>query len=567
MSTFLSLDNNFIIIYNYKKRHSEVKMKNKYSIGLDFGTLSARAIIADVKDGKTLPYESIFAYPHAILTQLNGKSLPQNYALQHPQDYIDALEFLINDVLTNNDIERSDIIGIGIDFTDCTVLPVNEDFIPLCLLEQYKNEPHAYAKIWKHHTKEKYAKKIENIALDYDPSILSVTGGRMTSEFLIPKLYETFCEAPKLYNDTYKFIMAGDFIASLLIAKKEIHSKAYLAKQHYNGTKFPSKDFFALIHPDFANVYEKKTVTALSSVELSIGKLCDEWVNRTGLSSSVEISAPILDAHSAIAASKIEPEKVVFALGTSAVVEALTDKNTEISGVLATSYESVANGYTTIEAGLAAMGDLFDWFVKNCVPERYIQNANNVEMNIHQYLRSLAKKQEVGAHGLLILDWFNGSRSIVLENDLSGLIIGLRLSTKPEDIYRALMESAAFGIRRIIDCFKSQGINIKRISATGGIALKDTLLMQIMASVLNMPIECLASNQATALGSAIYGAVAGSAYSNIIEASQAMCSPVAITYYPIKEDNEKYEKIYTHYLELCNYFQNDSSLMKFLSAN
>ena len=132
MSTFLSLDNNFIIIYNYKKRHSEVKMKNKCSIGLDFGTLSARAIIADVKDGKTLPYESIFAYPHAILTELNGKPLPQNYALQHPQDYIDALKFLINDVLTNNDIEKTDIIGIGIDFTDCTVLPINDNFLPGC---------------------------------------------------------------------------------------------------------------------------------------------------------------------------------------------------------------------------------------------------------------------------------------------------------------------------------------------------------------------------------------------------------------------------------------------------
>lgn len=542
-------------------------MGKQYSIGLDFGTLSARAIIADTENGTPLPHESIFTYPHAILSEIGGKKIPQNYALQHPQDYIDALVFLLTDVLSKNGIDKKSVIGIGIDFTDCTVLPINESFVPLCLLDEYKNEPHAYAKIWKHHTNEKYARQIEAAALSYDSSILSVTGKRMTSEFLIPKLYETFCEAPQVYNNTYKFILAGDFVASLLIGKKEIHSKAYTGKQHYNGTKFPSKDFFASIHPDFSGAYEEKTVTTLSSVECSVGNLCDEWVKITGLPNSVAISAPILDAHSAISAAGIKHGKIVLTLGTSAVLETLTDKSTSINGVLATSFESVASGYTTIEAGLAAMGDLFDWFIKNCVPESYAESAKATGLGIHQYLRSLAEKQEVGAHGLLILDWFNGSRSIVLENDLSGLIVGLRLSTKPEDIYRALIESTAFGIRRIIDCFRMQDIKINGISATGGIALKDPLLMQIYASVLNMPIECLASTQATALGSAIYGAVAGGAYLSVAEASQAMQSPIAITYYPIEEDSKKYNEIYSHYIELCDYFQQENPLMKILSSN
>ena len=542
-------------------------MSEKYSIGLDFGTLSARAIITNVKNGNTLPYESVFTYPHAILSEIGNVKLPSHYALQHPKDYIDALEFLICDILTHNKIEKSEIIGIGIAFTDCTVLPINKDFIPLCLTEKYKNEPHAYAKIWKHHTNESYAKAIEKAALSYDCSILSVSGKKMTSEFLIPKLYETFCEAPSLYCDTYKFMLAGDYMASLLIGKKAIHSKAYSAKQHYNDGKYPSKDFFASIHPDFANAYEDKTVTALSSVELSIGTLCDEWASKTGLPNTVSIASPVLDAHCAISASGIEKGRLVLALGTSAVVEALTDKKTEINGILATSYESVAKGFTTIEAGLAAMGDLFDWFTKNCVPDLYIQNAKKENLNIHQYLRSLASKQAVGEHGLIALDWFNGSRSIVLENNLSGLIVGLRLSTKPEDIYRALIESTVFGLRRIIDCFASQGVEIKSISATGGIALKDPLLMQIAASVFNMPIQCLASTQATALGSSIYGAVAGGAYSSIEYASKAMHSPIATTFYPIKEDSEKYEKIYSHYIDLCEYFQKESPLMEFLFEN
>lgn len=541
-------------------------MSEKYSIGLDFGTLSARAVIANVKNGKTLPYESIFIYPHAILNKIEDTKLPANYALQHPKDYIDALKFLICDILENNSVDKNSIIGIGIAFTDCTVFPINKDFIPLCLTDKYKDEPHAYSKLWKHHAAEKYTKAVENAAISYNSSILSVTGGKMTSEFLIPKLYETFCEAPELYNDTYKFILAGDYIASLLIGKKAIHSKSFSAKQHYNDTCFPSKDFFALIDSDFANVYEEKTVTTLSSVELPIGRLCREWAEITGLSTSVAISAPIIDALSSISAAGIELGRIVLSLGTSAVVETLTDKTASINGVLATSYESVAKGFNTIEAGLAAMGDLFDWFIKNCVPESYTQNAKRCGMNMHQYLRSLAMQQKIGEHKLIALDWFNGSRSIVLDNDLSGLIIGLRLSTKPEDIYRAFIESTVFGIRRIFDCFKSQGIEISSISATGSIAAKDPFLMQTAASVLNMPIECLASKQATALGSAIYGAVAGGAYTSVADASKSMHSPVATTYHPISEDNEKYEKLYSRYLELCDHFQKNDSLMKFLST-
>lgn len=539
----------------------------RYTIGLDFGTLSARAVIADVSDGSLLPYESIFTYPHAVITSLGGKQLPPNYALQHPLDYVNALDFLISDLISKSNVSASEIIGIGIDFTDCTVFPVDKDLTPLCLLEKYKNEPHAYAKLWKHHTNEKYAQEIERAALAYDSSILSVTGGKMTSEFLIPKLYEVFCEARHVYDEADKFILGGDFIACLLINRKDIHSKAYIAKQHYNDTRFPERAFFASLHPDFAGVYEDKTITVLSSVENSVGTLCKEWAERTGLSQSVAIAAPIIDAHGAISASGIETGCAVLALGTSAVVEAVTEHTSEIKGVLAHSYETVASKLTTIEAGLAAMGDLFDWFIKNSLPDRYLKNAEEQGLNIHQYLRSLAQKQKIGEHGLLALDWWNGSRSITLNNDLSGMILGLSLSSKPEDIYRALLESTAFGIRRIFDCFLSQGVEIKRISATGGIASKDPLLMQICASVLNIPIECLSSNQATALGSAIYGAVASGVYSSVKDASQAMKRPVEKIYYPNEAEHIAYEKIYSQYLTLCEYFSKENSIMEFLSQN
>lgn len=542
--------------------------KKRYSIGLDFGTLSARAILTDVENGKSMPHESIFHYPHAVITKLGDKALPTGYALQDPSDYIEALKFLLCDLTEKNSIDKSSVIGIGIDFTDCTVLPVNKDMTPLCMLEKYKNEPHAYAKLWKHHAKEKYAEKIEAIAHKYIPELLDVTGEKMTSEFLIPKLYEIYIEAPNVYNDTYKFISAGDFVASLLIGKKEIHSKAFSAKQHYNGIDYPKRDFFTAIDSGFTDVYEQKTITSLSSVENSLGKLSAEWSAITGLSDFVDIAAPIVDANGAIAASGIDSERAYLVLGTSATVEIVTPSNVSVKGAIARSYESVANGLYTIEAALAAVGDLFEWFIKGFVPEAYITAAQEKGLNIHSYLSSLAEKQSIGEHGLIALDWWNGSRSVILDNRLSGLIVGLRLSTKPEDIYRALIESTVFSIRKIFDSFKEQGITVNRVSATGGIALKNSLFMQICASVINIPIECLDSKQATAIGSSVYGAVAGGAYKSVTEASSAMKCHIAKTYYPIKKDNEKYEEIYCQYSKLREVFSNGSlGIMEYLSEN
>ena len=542
--------------------------EKRYSLGLDFGTLSARAVLADVENGNVLPHESVFTYPHAIMTTLDGSALPTNYALQHPQDYIDALEFLICDTLSQNKISKESVIGIGIDFTDCSVLPVDETLTPMCMLEKYKHDPHAYVKLWKHHAKEEYAQKALECAKTYDETLLSVSGNTLTSEFLIPKLYETFCESRELYNDTYKFLSAGDFVTSLLIGKVPIHSKAFSAKQHYKDTKYPSKEFFALLDKDFETVYEEKTVTELSPPFCAVGKLCNEWAKRTGLCEGIAVSAPIIDAYGAISASGISENRAVLVLGTSAVLEAVTSSDKEINGLLVSSYESIAPKMTTIEAGLAAMGDLFDWFIKNALPEKYTNKAKELGITPHQYLRSLAETQKIGAHGLIALDWWNGCRSMKLNNELSGTIIGLRLSTRPEDIYRALIESTAFGIRRIIDSLRDQEITFTEIFTTGGISKKDPMLMQIFADVFNIPIYCLFATQATALGSAIYGAVAAGVYEDIITASKRMASPIERIYSPIESNHKEYEKIYLQYKNLFDYYnKSDTNIMTFLSQN
>ena len=542
--------------------------KKIYSLGLDFGTLSARAILADAKTGKALEHESVFLYPHAIMNEIDGKALPFGYALQHPRDYIDALEFLIPDVLTKNKISATEVIGIGIDFTDCTIIPVDNNLCPMCLIDKYKNDPHAYAKLWKHHAKEEYAKAVLECAKKRNEKFLSTTGDTITSEFMLPKLLEIFYESRELYNDTYKFMQGGDFVASLLCNSANIHSRAFSAKQHYIGDEYPSRDFLECIDAELGNAYEEKTVTKLSPIDLAAGSLCKEWAEKTGLCEGISVALPTIDAYCAIIASGIKSGRAVLVLGTSAVFEAVYSSNEIMKDLLAYSYETVAPKMATIEAGLAAMGDLFEWFIKNCLPESYTTRAKDLGLNEHEYLRSLAENQRIGAHGLLALDWWNGCRSMTLSNYLSGTIIGLRLSTAPEDIYRALIESTAFGIRRIIDSLKEQGIEFSEIYASGGIALKDPLLMQILSDVLKLPIFCLATKQAAALGSAINASVAAGVYPNIIEASNKMASPIAKSYYPISSNHEEYEKIYSQYKELFDYYnRSENNIMTFLSQN
>lgn len=540
--------------------------KTKYSIGLDFGTLSARAVIVNVANGEHQPCQSVFYYPNKIMTSLNGVTLPENYALQNPADYVAALEFLLPDVLTRNEISSEEVIGVGIDFTDCTIIPTDSTMTPLCFLKKYENSPHAYAKLWKHRAKEKYAKAVYDAAIKEAPEILSVTGNEMASEFMIPKLYEIFCEDREIYDATYKFISAGDFVASLLVGGTPIHSKAFSAKQHYIGDSYPNKKLFSSLDECFASVYEEKTVTLLTSVGSPIGRICPKWAKQTGLSEKTVVAAPIIDAHGAIPAIKISDGTLIAVLGTSAAVELTTKSKAIPSGMLAVSQGSVCEGLNTIEAGLAAMGDLFDWFIKNCLPRNYFDSAERLGMNIHEYLCSLAEKQRVGEHGLIAIDWWNGSRSVTLDGSLSGCIIGLRLSSKPEDIYRAILESTVFEIRRITDSLKSQNIPVNEIFATGGIANKNPFLMQIFADVLNEPIRCLKVENSSALGSAIMGAVAAGAYGSVCEASEKMRCPVAKTYYPVGASHLEYEKLYSLYCELHECLgKSNYSVMKALS--
>lgn len=528
----------------------------KYVIGIDYGTLSARALIADAANGEILPEKTVFTYPHAVMTELGGVALGGELALQHPKDYTDALTALIPELISKNGVDPAQIVGIGIDFTACTVLPIDKDRRPLCFDSRFENDPHAYSSLWKHHGADKYAPLFERIAAERFPYLLDMTGGRLTGEFLFPKLYEVYKDAPEIYAATDCFVNAGDYIASLLTGN-EVHSMAYaVIKEHYDNHSrhaFPPAEFFDAVDEGFSDVLSK-IGREPQPVGSSAGRLTPEWAKRLGLCESTAVAVPIIDAHGALSAAGIEDGRAAIAIGTSAVIAVMTSERRVVRGIHSQGYEATAERLFTLEAGVRAMGDLYDWFVKNCVNAEYERRAIEQGMNIHAYLRSLAEKKKIGESRLVALGWLNGNRTVIPNDKLSGMILGLTLSTRPEDIYRALIESTVFELRRVYDNYISSGVEISSAVATGGIPLKDPMLMQILADNLNLPIACLSSTEATALGSAAYGAVAAGLYASVTEASQSMKQPIARVYYPLPENVAAYSTLYAEYCTLYDYF-------------
>ena len=536
----------------------------RYGIGMDFGTLSARAVLVRLSDGEPLPYSCVCEYPSGVMTSLGGVALPWGYALQDPADYLTALETCLGGVIRQNGIDPEEVASIGIDFTTSTILPVDEEGTPLCRHPRFAQNPHAYVKLWKHHGGEKYVAEAEEAARRTGDDLLSYSGGRMSCELMLPKLIETAREAPEVYDAAALFMNTGDYVARVLTGNP-CHSSAYASLKEYrkpNGA-YPSKEYYAAVEPKLADLIGTKVPEEVNRVCDRIGTLCAEWSERTGLPRDVVVAAPIADAHAAFPVAGIEDGLLLLALGTSACACLISDKSIPVQGVLSQGVDIAAPDRTTYDAGISAMGDLFAGFVDNCVPSSYERAAQAEGMNLHAYLTSLAEKQAVGEHGLLALDWWNGSRSVLSDNRLSGIMVGMTLATRPEDIYRALMETCAFSLRRIVQMYEEHGIEIRRVVATGGISRKNPLMMQILANVLGKEIGVLTSEESTAIGSATYGAVACGYYATLEEASEHMRCPLAATYLPNKADAGAYDALYCEYLRLYDYFgRGENPIMK-----
>lgn len=550
---------------------------SKYSIGLDYGSLSGRALLVDVATGEEMG-EAVYNYPNGFIEDAlpsTGEKLPPDWTLQEPQDYLDVLGVVIPEVLKTTGVKAEDVIGIGIDFTACTVLPVMKDGRAMAQLPEYRNEKHAYVKKWKHHAAQKYANRLNQIAEERGESFLARYGGKISSEWLFPKLWQILDEAPEIYQAMDRFMEATDWVVMQLTGIETRNActagyKAIWSKQ--DG--YPSKDFFKALDPRLENVVEEKLVPAdrIMPIGSKAGELTEDMAKLTGLLPGTPVAVGNVDAHVALPAVGIKKAgQMLMIIGTSTCDIMLGDEIKMVPGMCGVVEDGVLPGFPGYEAGQSCVGDHFDWFVSNMVPPSYHEEAAGKGWNIHKLLREKAQLQKPGESGLLALDWWNGNRSVLVDADLTGMILGMTLQTKPEDIYRALIEATAYGAREIIESFVDAGLPVEDLFACGGIANKDEMMMQIYADVCGREIRISDSNQTVAFGSAMFGAVvAGSergGYDSIFDAIDVMPKIKDKVYRPNPEAQTVYEKLFREYQTLHDYFgRGENDVMKRLKA-
>jgi L-ribulokinase len=544
---------------------------SKYTIGVDFGTESGRAVLVDVSNGKEIA-TAVYQYSNGVIDEiLPGTKirLEPDWALQDPEDYIRTFQNTIPTVLEQSGVAATDVIGIGIDFTACTMLPVKVDGTPLCNLPEFREQPHAWVKLWKHHAAQTEADKINETARKMGEGWLDRYGGKISSEWFFSKTLQILNEAPGIYEAADRLLEAADWVVWQLTGVETRNSctagyKAMWSKE----TGFPSKDYFAALHPKLANVIEEKMTTDIRPVGQIAGGLSEQAAQWTGLKPGIAVAIANVDAHVAVPAATVtEPGRMVMIMGTSTCDMVLGDEEHIVPGMCGYVEDGIIPGFFGYEAGQSCVGDHFAWIVENCVPASYEREAKERGIEIHALLEEKAARLNIGESGLLALDWWNGNRSVLVDVDLTGLLIGMTLATKPEEIYRSLIEATAYGKRIIIETFQKNGVPIHELVACGGLPEKNKLLMQIYADVIGLPIRLSASKQTPALGSAMFGAVAAGkaagGYGSIYDAAQKMAGLKDEMYTPNLENKIAYDQLYAEYIILHDHFgRGENDVMK-----
>jgi L-ribulokinase len=546
----------------------------KYTIGVDYGTLSGRAVLIEVGTGKEIA-SAVYEYPHAVMdTQLpSGKKLGQDWALQFPQDYVDVLTRTIPEALRKSGIAPADVIGIGTDFTACTVLPVKDDGTPLCDLPEFAENPHAYVKLWKHHAAQDKANRLNQIAGERGEKWLQNYGGKISSEWLFPKLWQVLDEAPEVYAAMDHFVEAADWIVWQLTGVQTRNSCCAGYKAMYNkATGYPDKAFFKALDPRMENVIADKLSYPVTPLGQKAGGLTDAMAKKLGLLPGTAVSIGNVDAHVCVPAVGIDTTgKMLAIIGTSTCHMMMDTAEKQVPGMCGVVQDGIMPGFAGYEAGQSCVGDHFAWFADNCCPAAYYDAAKAKGMNAHEYLTALAAEQKVGEHGLVALDWWNGNRSVLVDVDLTGMMLGMTLQTKPEDMYRALIEATAYGTRMIIENYREHGVPVEAFYASGGISQKNPLMMQIYADVLNMDVKIAGTAQGPALGSAIFAAVAAGkeagGYADVFTATREMGKVKDVVYSPNTANAKMYDRLFAEYRILHDYFgRGANDVMKRLKA-
>jgi L-ribulokinase len=533
----------------------------KFVVGVDFGTESGRAVLVDASTGRELA-SSVHRYANGVIDEtLPGTTirLGHDWALQDPNDYIEVFKHAVPAVLTESRVSPDDVIGIGIDFTSCTMLPTKADGTPLCFLPEWHDHPHAWVKLWKHHAAQPEANRLNQIARELGYTFLERYGGKISSEWFFPKAWQILDEAPEVYVAADRLIEAADWVVWQLTGEEKRNEctagyKAIWSRQE----GFPPDAFFKALDPRMEHIIDEKMSRQLYPLGSRAGGLTEKAAGWTGLNPGTAVAVANVDAHVVVpAAPVLGPEQMVSIMGTSNCHMLLGTEPRNVPGICGRVQDGIVPGFSGYEAGQSAVGDIFAWFVERCVPADYEREAASRSLTLHQFLEEKAALLKPGENGLLALDWWNGNRTILVDVDLTGLLIGMTLATRPEEIYRALIESTAYGTRVIVDNFEANGAPVREIVATGGLP-GNKLLMQIYADVTGRPIRVMPGSQGSAFGSAMHAAVAAGeeagGYASIFDASKHMARLGDIAYRPIPQNQRIYERLYQEYVTLHDYF-------------
>ncbi|MDE0528606.1 MAG: ribulokinase [Truepera sp.] len=536
-----------------------------YTVGIDFGTLSARALLVDVRDGREVA-TSVFDYTHGVIDERlpgSDRDLPPDWALQDPLDYIAAVKATVLAVLAESGIDPGEVIGLGIDFTACTMLPVKVDGTPLRTLEEWRGRPHAWVKLWKHHAGQPQADRINETARARGEAWLRRYGGKISSEWFFAKALQILEEDPEVYHAADRLLEAADWVIWQLVGREVRNDCTAGYKAMVQDGNYPSREYFAALHPEFADVVDEKMTREFAPLGARAGGLTEAMAEATGLRAGTAVAVANVDAHvTAPAVKATGPGVMVMIMGTSTCHIVSGRELQEVDGMCGVVDGGIIPGYYGYEAGQSGVGDIFAWFVDHAVPPEYHRAAERAGLDLHAYLESEAARQGVGEHGLVALDWWNGNRSTLVDAELSGLLLGMTLATRPPDIYRALIESTAFGTREIIEAFETRGVPVEELIAAGGLPERNTLLRQIYADVTGRTFKLAGSAQSPALGSAMHAAVAAGHYPDIAAAAESMGRLKDEVVTPNLENRAVYEELYAEYRRLYDTFGRHGGAMK-----
>jgi L-ribulokinase len=513
------------------------------TIGIDYGTESGRVLVLDARSGEQLAV-SVVGYPSAVIDRTlpsTGERLGADWALQDPDDWVLVLEQGVPEAVARAGIDASEVVGLGVDFTCCTVLPVTADGVPLCTLEQWRGRPHAWPKLWKHHAAQPVADRLTEVALERGEPFLERYGGRMSSEWYFPKLIELWLEDREVYDAAARFIEATDWIVWHLTGHEIRQSCAAGYKAMWSPAEgLPPVDYFVAAYPGFDRPAEKlgDRFVALGT---RAGTLVPDQAHRLGLPESVAVAVGNVDSFASVPGAGVQrPGTFTMAVGTSICDMVVDPEEVRLPGITGVVRDGILPGRFGYEAGQAAVGDMLAWFV------RTVGGGDRAFGELEERAAAFAP----GETGLLALDWFNGNRSILADADLSGVIVGLTLHSEPGEIYRALLEAIAFGSRRIMDNFTEHGIALDEIVACGGIADKSRLTMQLLADTSGRPVHVPAATEIPARGAALFAAVAAGVYADIDAAIIATRPGHARSFTPDPAATAVYDRVYGVYREL-----------------